>query len=658
MKKFLHILALSLLFSMMAVGSVRADVIVNVDGIHYEVHLYRCSVLGCDAGITELIIPDSIVVRGEAKPVYRIVSGAFEGNTELRKVKIVKAPATPGGGNFLILDDAFKACTSLNELELDFTGKIEPWAFSGCTSLQTLTIDSNINIGDHAFENCTGLTSIDLSLGKYYEFLREDYWLVSGQASACAFKDCTSLKEAHMHSGYDSFAFVGCTALEVITGDGDCYTADSGAYQDGLPNLKRVEFKDVMNISRFNNCTSLTSAHIKFKEGKTGYTSGVFSGCTSLSDLQIDGGYQEMLKDAFKDCVQLTEFTIPSTLTSISPAFSGCTSLKRLVFADYIPPTADLPQQVDYDDMTLVFKSGPGVLDAVQQKMTIEVKAGDVLSYKGWVGKSGQLDVDVTCGSFKHRRTFSGNQKAEVVMTITESGEAEIYALFHQTSHDYAYGEVAGLTNITLNAPEHVKKPEAELKIASSCCDEYLFPGNHFESVYIGKQIVKTAFQAYGTFAGSSKLRDVEFFDFVEYININDFKDCTALRRVVLGTEMARIADAAFAGCVAMDELICRAEEPPVCGQDVFAGVDKKNCRLSVPEASVEKYRNAPQWKDFFKIEPMAGIDEIEVDHEWADAPVVVYNLNGLKVADSTEGLPAGLYIVRQGGKVEKVAVP
>ena len=41
-----------------------------------------------------------------------------------------------------------------------------------------------------------------------------------------------------------------------------------------------------------------------------------------------------------------------------------------------------------------------------------------------------------------------------------------------------------------------------------------------------------------------------------------------------------------------------------------------------------------------------------ELDHT---LPMNVYNINGVKMDDSLEGLPAGIYIVRQGSKSAKV---
>ena len=55
------------------------------------------------------------------------------------------------------------------------------------------------------------------------------------------------------------------------------------------------------------------------------------------------------------------------------------------------------------------------------------------------------------------------------------------------------------------------------------------------------------------------------------------------------------------------------------------------------------------------------GVDEIESDG-FGDSidytrPYEVYNMNGLKVADSTDGLTNGLYIIRQGSAAVKTMV-
>ena len=48
-------------------------------------------------------------------------------------------------------------------------------------------------------------------------------------------------------------------------------------------------------------------------------------------------------------------------------------------------------------------------------------------------------------------------------------------------------------------------------------------------------------------------------------------------------------------------------------------------------------------------------IEVVRVDELDHILPMNVYNINGVKMDDSLEGLPAGIYIVRQGCKSAKV---
>ena len=52
-----------------------------------------------------------------------------------------------------------------------------------------------------------------------------------------------------------------------------------------------------------------------------------------------------------------------------------------------------------------------------------------------------------------------------------------------------------------------------------------------------------------------------------------------------------------------------------------------------------------------------AAVQDIIVDDSVSCYPTEVYNLSGIKVADSTDNLPAGIYIVRRGPSVRKIAV-
>ena len=70
-------------------------------------------------------------------------------------------------------------------------------------------------------------------------------------------------------------------------------------------------------------------------------------------------------------------------------------------------------------------------------------------------------------------------------------------------------------------------------------------------------------------------------------------------------------------------------------------------------------FKTADQWKNFNKIIgdfiDQSAIEEISVDEFDSSLPVDVYNMNGVKVAQSLENLPEGIYIVRQGNKSAKI---
>ena len=63
------------------------------------------------------------------------------------------------------------------------------------------------------------------------------------------------------------------------------------------------------------------------------------------------------------------------------------------------------------------------------------------------------------------------------------------------------------------------------------------------------------------------------------------------------------------------------ATTPPTCGDYVFYDIDKSACKLKVPEASIDLYKAADQWKDFVKI---MAIGETEAGDANGDGGVTI----------------------------------
>lgn len=131
---------------------------------------------------------------------------------------------------------------------------------------------------------------------------------------------------------------------------------------------------------------------------------------------------------------------------------------------------------------------------------------------------------------------------------------------------------------------------------------------------------------------------------------------CERLTSITIPRGVTKIGSLAFRDWFVMKTLYCEAEVPPVCADDTFQGANVSNCKLYVPEKSVEAYKKANIWKDFSVIGKIAlGIDSIN-NETATEERVDVYTIDGLRVlqraTQSEVGeLPKGIYIIK-GKKV------
>lgn len=192
-------------------------------------------------------------------------------------------------------------------------------------------------------------------------------------------------------------------------------------------------------------------------------------------------------------------------------------------------------------------------------------------------------------------------------------------------------------------------------------CTECMSPfPQTIEKLTIGDE-VKTI--PSGAFLVSMRLKTVEIPNSVITIGENAFSGCNVLESVVIGSGMESIRGYAFDKCTKIGAIYLTAEQPPVAADNVFIGPVYKNATLYVPAGTGEAYKSAPCWGKFSKIvetEP-SGIGEIVADNESVGfdsaLPYEVFNLSGMRVNGSIENLSQGIYIIRQGRYVKKIAV-
>ena len=183
------------------------------------------------------------------------------------------------------------------------------------------------------------------------------------------------------------------------------------------------------------------------------------------------------------------------------------------------------------------------------------------------------------------------------------------------------------------------------------------------------------------TFAFCTSLAKVEIPRGVKSIAQHAFYYCTALNEVLIPGSVNQIGEYTFAYCTALTKV--QVEGGPIAiTEDVFEGVDVSACTLVVPTDQVEAYKEADVWRNFNIVdggyEDLHEVfdDELLPSFEMkvlgttlylnalGDAPVLVYNLQGqrIAVAASHSGeqripLSRGQYIIKCGKESRIIAI-
>ena len=629
-----------------------------------------CEVDDCSSNLSTVVIPSTVVNNGTTYSVTSIGDWAFSDCTSLTSVEIPNSVTSIG--NY-----AFSDCTSLTSVEIpNSVTSIGRSAFSGCSGLTAVEIPNSVtSIGERAFYGCSGLTSVEIpnsvtSIGDF------------------AFHGCSGLTAVEIPNSVTSIgdgAFYGCDRLHSVTiGAGVLYIGSSAFYRDDDNNTYRPEkviwlcntppegydnaegsvnyvantsYKSLDNVKVYPYLSSLFEVGgIKYvpvspsertcdaidcaydttsvvRIGRTVNYQGVEMTVEDIRPyvcydndhmkaLHFDGYVGDIGDKAFYDCDNLAGIIIPNTVDILGAScFEGCTALTQAILGDSI---TEILGSCFRDCSALPKITIPAAVERIGNNV-----------FEG-------------CTSL-----------ANVTIADRDSVLTLGYNKAYYSSED---GEP-----MFADCPLNAVYIGGNISYSTYASDGYspFYRNTSLESVTITDKETEIS---ENEFYGCTNLKNVTLGDGIEAIGSYAFSGCAALEDFTFGSSLDSIGKEAFSDCTAMTRLVSRTAIPPVCGPQALDDINKWTCKLYVPDASIDAYKAADQWKEFFFI-------TTDIAHAVEDGGcsadrilsgrVQVFDLSGRQVKEARNansidevlnGLPSGTYILRGSGAAMKVA--
>ena len=580
----------------------------------------------CKAKIKKVYIENGFTTIGD---------GTFFGCTSLTSVTIPNSVTTIG-------DRAFSGCSALTSVTIpNSVTTIGESAFSHCSALTSVTIPNSVTtIGYNAFDNTYNKTKIIWltntppdgyrNVGGDIHYVAND--LYTGLSNKKVYPYLSSIFEV------DGIKYVPVSPSERICDAIDCtYTGEP--YEVKIN--KKVNYKGVdMTVREINpytayNCTKIKKAYIDI-DGSIG--NEAFNCCANLSTVNI-AKVNDIGNEAFNRCANLSTVNIAKVNDIGKGAFSECTNL-----------------------VSVVAKDGNNIGESAFSKCSSlktlsldnKIKSLGEYAFRG----CSNLTQFVIPDSVTILNSYLLDDCSSLKSIRIHKGVKEMYHAF------------SGCTNLSTLI---IEDRNTSLKIGSAYGGNPLFKDCKLDSVYIGGKIVYNTSSEYGyspfyrnaslqtvkisdaettiydnEFYGCTNLQNVSIGDNVKSIGKWAFSGCSSLKNFTFGRGLQSIGQEAFSDCINITQISSEAVVPPTCGINALDDINKWNCKLFVPKANINAYKQAPQWKEFFFIEGTTGITNTVYNKAGlAD----VYTIDGTKrlskaSTDEINALPKGVYIV------------
>ena len=454
----------------------------------------------------------------------------------------------------------------------------------------------------------------------------------------------------------NAFAMGDITIPETVTYDGKTYTVTelAGSMFEDCGDLISVTLPSTITSvdgNAFHNCPNLqyVKSYVDIYDDKT-----LIAAPVGATEFELAMGYGSVYRNAFKFTENLTKLTLPRSLTEIGEkAFSGCKALTEMyVYSKTVPSTAS-------NAFEGISKSAITVHVYESALNSFKESWGEEFTYvtipdPQQVSLIVNVENEGTLRSLIEEKAAEQNSTIYDVVGITVTGNVsddDLRVLSEMCTELYSLCTIdLGEANVQENRIcsdlfhdrdklTSIVLPETLERIESSAFNDC----NGLTSIDIPASVTYIGHYAFRSSRNLAKVTGMEGLSHSDSYNAWDVFMETAITEPVYGGSvflylppsmtgsyevpagikmttagsmrksqlssitlpgsLTDLGDDTFMDCPNLTEIYCYAPVPPTCHSGVWQfGFNMEACTVYVPEASVEAYQNAEEWRDMGRI--------------------------------------------------------
>ncbi len=551
------------------------------------------------SSLTSVTIPNSVTSIGDY---------TFSGCTGLTSVTIPNSVTSIGG-------DAFQNCSSLTSVTIpNSVTSIGEYAFDGCSGLTSVTIGNSVtSIGEGAFEDCSGLTSVIWNAKNYADFewdntpFYADYFYHDGKPHVIQFDlrpQITSFTFGNEVEHIPAYLCSDMSNLTSVTIEAEIPpTLGSGAFSS---EYNYPIYVPCGTLDAYKTAWSEYASQIKYEPLKYHITGNVNiegSGSVQLpqnkcedvitaspnygyhfvrwNDGNTDNPRTIVLASDTSFTAEFAKNTYTISTTSANPEWGTTAGGKSALYLDEVEISATANYGYHFVKWNDNNTSNPRIVSVTEDKTYTATFAKNVYS----ITKNAE------------HGTISGNSSAEYLDFVTLT-----------VTSDYGYHFTQWSDGLKDN-PRIFRITQDTAFTAEFAYDRVGTCGKDFALVWsydpankvltIGNAGEFTENMQFGAEA-PAEMEELVIGNNVTAIGEYAFAGISTLKKVTIGESVKTIHNNAFYNCVNLETIFNYRPTPTNAYSTAFDGVDKFECILYVLPNSIDMYKNASVWRDFY----------------------------------------------------------